>query len=256
MTTAWHIKALCLAGRIILENGGETYRAEDTVTHLAVALGLSEVDAFGLPSGLFISFTDEEGERRSSVIRVRLQGTNLQRLDRVNQISRELTAGTLLPGDLMDALQKAQKLGDTQSLWRAPLLAGCSALGFAAMFGGRWIDWLIAAVCAGLSQMIPRIAFANHRSMLIDTLLGTLTCTVIPLFLGTLYQNANTDAMVAAALMPLLPGISMTTALQDILRGDMVSGVAHGARALMIAVIIAGGAIVGTQFFDLLMGGV
>ena len=59
MTSTTCMKALCLAGRIILENGGETYRAEDTVRRMARALGLREADAFAIPSGLFISFNDE-----------------------------------------------------------------------------------------------------------------------------------------------------------------------------------------------------
>ena len=55
MKAPWRMKGLALAGRIILENGGETYRAEDTVTHMAQSMGLTEIDVFGVPSGLFIS---------------------------------------------------------------------------------------------------------------------------------------------------------------------------------------------------------
>ena len=94
------MKALCLAGRIILENGGETYRAEDTVRRMARALGLSEADAFAIPSGLFISFTDENGEPKTSLNRVYLRGTHLARVDRVNQISRMLTDGLIDPDEL------------------------------------------------------------------------------------------------------------------------------------------------------------
>ena len=56
MNAAGCLKALGLAGRIILENGGETYRAEDTVLRMAQALGLAEaiagslaVVSFGIP---------------------------------------------------------------------------------------------------------------------------------------------------------------------------------------------------------------
>ena len=43
MSAAWRTRILSLAGRIILENGGETYRAEDTVTRMARAMGMTEV---------------------------------------------------------------------------------------------------------------------------------------------------------------------------------------------------------------------
>ena len=41
MSAAWRTRILSLAGRIILENGGETYRAEDTVTRMAQAMGMT-----------------------------------------------------------------------------------------------------------------------------------------------------------------------------------------------------------------------
>ena len=44
MSAAWRTRILSLAGRIILENGGETYRAEDTVMRMARAMGMPEAD--------------------------------------------------------------------------------------------------------------------------------------------------------------------------------------------------------------------
>ena len=38
------------AGEIVLENGGETYRAEDTVVHIATALGAKDASAFITPT--------------------------------------------------------------------------------------------------------------------------------------------------------------------------------------------------------------
>ena len=63
------------------------------------------------------------------------------------------------------------------------------------------------------------------------------------------------DAMVAGALMPLLPGLAMTNAVQDTMRGDMVSGVAHGISAVLSAALIAGGALMASSLFALLLGG-
>ena len=104
------MRVLCLAGRIILENGGETYRAEDTVTRMAEALGLREVSVFAVPSGLFVSYMDETDEQRTSVTRIHLRGIHLCRVDRVNQISRQLARGDLAPDSLLPALEEAENL--------------------------------------------------------------------------------------------------------------------------------------------------
>jgi len=247
MNAAGCMKALSLAGRIILENGGETYRAEDTVRRMARSLGISEADAFAIPSGLFISFTDEEGERKTSLNRVYLRGTHLARVDRVNQISRLLADGLLDPEELMDALHEASQIGRHRRWWVHPLAAFVSAAGFAVMFGGGWIDILIGGLCAALTQLVPYLLPRNESSTgMTATLVGGVVCGLIPLTFHSLTGLGVTEAMIASAVMPLVPGLSMTNAVQDILRGDMVSGVAHCARAVMVAAMVAGGALVGT----------
>ena len=252
MNAAGCIKALCLAGRIILENGGETYRAEDTVLRMAQALGLSEADVFAVPSGLFISFTDNGGERRTSVSRVFLKGTHLARVDRINQISRQLSSGELSPDDLIDELKKAEHIGQNMAWWYAPLTAFLSAAGFAVMFGGGLVDMLVGGFCAALTQLVPLVFRGRDAAGMVGTMAGGILCALIPLWFQAVTGLGSPESMIASAIMPLVPGLSMTNAVQDIIRGDMVSGVAHCARAIMIAVMVAGGALVGTHVYGML----
>lgn len=247
MSAAWRTRILSLAGRIILENGGETYRAEDTVTRMAQAMGMTEVDVFGIPSGLFISYTDECGERETSVCRIFLHGTHLARVDRVNQISRQLAEGTLAPEAAMDALREAARLGEDMAVWYAPAVAFLTAAGFAVMFAGGWVDMAVGGVCAALTLLAPRLLGRRDSGGMSSVLLGGVLCALIPLVFHALTGLGVVEAMIASAIMPLVPGLSMTNAVQDILRGDMVSGVTHAARAVMIAALLAGGALIGTH---------
>jgi len=246
MNASGCMRALRLAGRIILENGGETYRAEDTVIRMAHALGLEEPDAFAIPSGLFISFTNEDGERITSVSRVHLCGTRLVRVDRVNQISRLLSDGLLDADELIGALQQASRIGDGTPRWYAPLTAFISAAGFAVMFGGGFMEFLLGGLCGALTQIVPLLLRGRDSGGMAGTLLGSVLCALIPLLFHEYLGPCLTEAVIAAAIMPLVPGLSMTNAVQDILRGDMVSGVAHCARAVMVAAMVAGGALIGT----------
>lgn len=248
MTTSNCMKALCLAGRIILENGGETYRAEDTVLRMARALGLGEPDVFAIPSGLFISFTDETGEQRTSISRVYLGGTHLSRVNRVNDISRALTSGKLDPARLLDELAAAERMGDSKAAWYSPLMAFFTSAAFAVMFGGGLLEVLLGGLCGALTQLLPRILPSReHSAGMSGTLLSSVFCAFIPLTFRAATGLCATEVVIAASIMPLVPGLSMTNATQDILRGDMVSGVAHCARAIMIAAMVAGGALVGTH---------
>ncbi len=258
MAEDMRMKALCLAGRIILENGGETYRAEDTVRRIAASLGLCGTEVFGIPSGLFITITDENGESRTAVCRVYAGGVNLLRVDAVNHISRRLAAGELGAEGLLEALEAAALLGSGKRRLRgtpfAAVAAAVSAFGFIFLFGGGIDDAAVGAFCAALTQIVPA-AFGRRRGgTVFSTIVGSLLCTLIPFLFKDLTGGGDVEAMIAGALMPLVPGLSMTNAVSDMLRGDMVSGVSHAARALMIAALVAGGALFGAHVYSLVGG--
>ena len=89
------MEPLRLAGQVIMENGGETFRAEETILRMGRAMGLRELDCFAIPTGLFISFRGEDGSSASSVTRIHRGGTDMLRVNEVNSVSRALTAGEL-----------------------------------------------------------------------------------------------------------------------------------------------------------------
>jgi uncharacterized membrane protein YjjP (DUF1212 family) len=53
----------------------------------------------------------------------------------------------------------------------------------------------------------------------------------------------------------MLPGLTMTNAVQDMMRGDMVSGLSHGMQALLTAALVAGGALIADTLFRFAMRG-
>ena len=89
---------------------------------------------------------------------------------------------------------------------------------------------------------------------MIKLVLGSAISALLPLVFHHISGLGLVDAMVAGALMPLVPGLSMTNAVLDVVRGDMVSGTAHGARALLTAALVAGGALIGTAVFGWIGG--
>ena len=254
LSASRRMKMLTLAGRVILENGGETYRAEDTVLRMAQAMDLKEPEAFCVPSGIFISFMDENGEPRTAVCRVHARGVHLARVDAVNQISRRLVAGQMGEGTLPDALAAAGELGRQEAFWHMPLASFLAAAAFAVMFGGGPWDAAVSGACACLTPLLPRLLLRGRDSSMALLLLGSFVSALVPLLFHRLTGLGLPEAMIAGALMPLVPGLSMTNAVQDVLRGDMISGVAHGARAALSAALIAGGALLGAYVAGLAGG--
>ena len=94
-----------------------------------------------------------------------------------------------------------------------------------------------------------------HMQTLVATLAGGFLAAFLPMAVNRLTGALVVEAAVAGALMPMLPGLAMTNAVQDTMRGDMVSGISSAVSAAMSAVLLAVGALAGTAFLRLLTGG-
>lgn len=248
------MEILELAGRIIMENGGETYRVEETVTRMGVAFGLQRVESFAVPSGVFVSYRREDGTTETGVVRVRRKGTDLTRVDEVNAISRLVEERRLTAGETLARLEAIDRAKPTLPEWALALGAAVSAVGFTLMFGGGMLDCAEAFATTGLVQVLTLLMAHKRMQGLAASLVGSFVSTLLPTLVFAWTGLGTVDAIVAGALMPLLPGLSMTNAVQDTLRGDMVSGVSHAVQALLTAALVAGGALMATSLCRLIGG--
>ena len=246
---------LQLAGKIIMENGGETYRAEETINRMGRGFGLDQVDSFAVPSGLFISYRHGGGEPVTSVCRVRRQSRNLTRVDEVNQVSRQVEAGTL---DWQEAYRLLHEIdchpGSFAGAWCLPAAFLCAA-GFTLLFGGNLPSIAAAGLVAMIVQLMETFLSRFRSRGLAASILGGLLTALLPLLAALALPSLQTELIIAGAVMPLVPGLAMTNAVQDTMRGDMVSGLSHGAQAILTAFLIAGGALLALEILHLLTGG-
>lgn len=51
------IEVCLLAGKLMMQNGAETYRVEDTMSRIALAYGISQSHSYVTPTGIFLPLT-------------------------------------------------------------------------------------------------------------------------------------------------------------------------------------------------------
>jgi len=234
------LDAVCLASRIILECGGETYRAEETVERMCRGLGIPKVDVLALPTGLMLTLATEEVNNITRIVRVHKRGIDLKRVDLCNGISRQVATGRMGAREALEALQAIAK-PEKEKEW---LLVGASALsagGFSIMLGGQWIDFLIALFCGVAVQLSA--AYMSKRRMpgLVSGLISGAITTLVALLGTVIFPGANVEPIISGSIMPLLPGLATTNSIRDTLRGDLVSGGARLVEAVLCAVMLAAG---------------
>ena len=250
-----NMEALRLAGKIIMENGGETYRAEETINRMGSGLGLDSVDSFAVPSGLFISYRGEDGKPVTSVSRVRREGRNLTRVNEANQISRFVSAGEMDCAQALIHLRRVEKMpGDFSGMWCLPAAFLCAG-GFTALFGGSWLAILVSGLVAAVVQLMESGLTRFRSRGNTASVVGGLLTALLPRLIALALPGLQIELVIAGAVMPLVPGLAMTNAVQDTMRGDMVSGLSHGVQAILTACLIAGGALLAMEIMKLVTGG-
>lgn len=218
--------------------GGEIYRVEESVSRLLRAYGVESGEVFAIPNCLIAS-ANAGGREVTSMRRIPSHGTDIWRLEAMNGLCRRLCA---VPLPVPQAHRELKELlvGEKQYSRFAVLLAHFFGAGmFTLFFGGGWQDALCAGGCGvaiGLTLMLMDYVGAN---LLIRTMAGGGVSALLALGLAAITPGGSVDLITIGALMILVPGVSLTNAVRDVMVGDMVSGLSKLAEAVLVGIAIA-----------------
>lgn len=228
-------------GELMLKSGAETYRVEDTILRILASHHFKKVDTFVTPTGIMATITDDAFPLCSTVRRVKNRSTRLDKIEAINQLSRDYVESKL-------ALEEALALLDT--IKHAPpyppkvivLTTGICSAFFSLMFGGGTIDFvlsfltgiMVASILAALRQK----KLINYFILFLAALfVGSVVVTASFLFAGRIHV----EAIVIGGIMPLVPGVAFTNAVRDTIGDELLSGISRGVEALFVAISIAAG---------------
>jgi uncharacterized membrane protein YjjP (DUF1212 family) len=242
------ITQICLlAGKIILQNGGETYRVEDTMMRIAAAYGIENSHSFVTPTGII--FAIDGSSQMTKLIRISERSTNLLKVSLVNDISRKISTGNLAAGDAHRLLQEIDTNAFIYPAWLKVLAAAIASGCFLIMFQGSWRDFipvmLIGGISFGFLVQLHRIVPIKFFSEFITALLiGTLSVLFVHKGLGV-----DLDKIIIGSVMPLVPGLHITAAVRDLMAGHLVSGLSKGAEAFLTAFAVGAGIAAVLSFY-------
>ena len=83
------LKAVVLAGEIMLSSGAEVSRVENTMQFMLRRSNCEVTEAVVLATGLFVTMADPGGEPMTFSKRIPARSTNINRICRVNEVSRQ-----------------------------------------------------------------------------------------------------------------------------------------------------------------------
>lgn len=227
---------LCVeAGKIMLENGAETYRVEDTVYRIAKSYQLKYVNVFVVPTALIITVQGEDGQDHTELYRMIDRQTDLQKVTKVNELSRQLTQTILPPKEAKVKLTQIAEESLNFTRFQRDLAIAIACGFFPLLFGGSRFEMLPAFIAGGLGHLLfDAVNRATNVSFFAEMLASFFIgwCAVLFVSLG-LGQDINT--IIIASVMSLVPGMAITNSLRDLMAGHLLAGVSLVAKALLTA---------------------
>ena len=245
---AYKLEILCLAAQIVLENGGETYRVEETAQRMAKGFGLHALNIAAFPTSIFV-----ESDGVSRLRRISRRGTDLVKLTQVNDVSRRVERGEMTAqaaGDLLRAISAGK--GPTQAT--QIVACGIAAGSFSLLFGGG-VGTFIVAFLIGMLAQVVQPAFAHmEMSAFFGNFAAGVIIAVLAESVGRIVPYGSVNATIIGSIMPWLSGLAMTNAVRDTMYGDLVSGMTRAVEGLLMASFTALGVYVGLSVIAM-MGG-
>lgn len=232
------IELCLLAGKIMLQNGAETYRVEDTMSRIAASYGIHHSHSYVIPTGIIFSI---DGSEPTKLIRISERSTDLEKVTLVNSISRKISNQEIT---LEEAVIQLRQIEKANLFYSARVQVGAAAISsacFLIMFDGKWADFLPAFVTGGVGfscflylHFLVKIKFFSE--FLASLIIGLVAFLFVSTGLG--YEA---DKIIIGSVMPLVPGLLITNAVRDLMAGHLVSGLSKGAEALLTAFAIGTG---------------
>lgn len=246
------------AGYILLENGAEIFRVEETMERICLHFGVTSFNTFVMSNGIFATAfcKTEDGEEIFARVRhLPVGGTNLERVTAVNQLSREIADGKYTVEAAKKELMRIKSMPGKRK-WPQILASGVGSGAFSILFGGTLPDGMAAFIAGFILYIFLLEVAGRHLSRIVTNVAGGLLVTLINGFLFQLGLGNDMNYMIIGSIMPLIPGVAFVTGIRDIANGDYLSGWVRLLDALLVFFSIAGGVGVGISILHVLIGGV
>lgn len=235
------LKVLKLSAQIIIENGGETYRAEEIIKYICKSFKIKEVEPIATPTGLYFTISINGEDNNTIVKRIRKRTINLQKINDVNNISRNLTSGQITLDEALYQLEVIYNNDKVQYKYSL-LYGGISSAFFTLLFGGGLFEFTVAMLIGILITLISKKFEELHSYQFFSSIVSGAFLSFSAIALTNLFGKGNYNYIIVGGIMPLLPGLAMTNAIRDTIRGDLLSGLARATEALLVASSLAVGA--------------
>lgn len=235
--------------KMMTESGAEIYRIEESANLIFKAYGFKDVDVYATTSNIIISVETQDNVIKTHTRRIDKIATDIEKIDRLNSLVRDITANTPEYGYIENEIEKIEGIKKYPA-WVNIAFYGVIAGAFYCFFGGRTLFEFIVSLAIGLCTGVLNTLFDKLEfNKILSKFLLCFVASIIAITLQKLTVVSHLEYIMIANIMTLIPGIGLTNSLRDLFVGDNISGVLRLIEAGLSALAIACGYVAASSLF-------
>jgi uncharacterized membrane protein YjjP (DUF1212 family) len=227
------------------QNGMASDELEQNVLQLAQQLGL-EVSIFATPTSIFFSFGQAD-QYRTLLFRVTPADIDLGRLNELQSLQRDVVDGKISLREGRARLPQLLQQPPRYGFWLSSLAFAWASAAATILFRGGLNEWLVTLAMGmvigcygGLLQYHPRMARTYAP-------VSALFAALMPYFIGGFLQPLSLEVVTLGSLVVLLPGLTLTIAINELATQNLAAGTARLFGGLVLLMTLGFGVALGSS---------
>jgi len=234
------LETVLYAGNLLLSSGAEIYRAEETMHRIADAMHIKDMDAYVTNRGIFASGNVPGKGIESRIMSVPDKELNIDKIEAVNELSREVCSNRMDLLYLKTSLQNIANMGEqnvVEKILSYFLGAGC----FSYAIGTSFRDSLCAAIIGSLVGFYMIWSKYRIKSRVLITIIASVLTAVLSHFCVAIGLGSKLSFIIIGAMMDLVPGVAFVNSVREFSQNNFATGQTLLTSALLTCVSMASG---------------
>jgi uncharacterized membrane protein YjjP (DUF1212 family) len=232
-------------GQALHRYGVPSHRLENGMNLVSQRFGM-QASFFATPTGIFASFGLPE-EQRTTLIRTESSEVNLEKMtlldELVNQVIDERISIAEGTQRIEEIVNSKPRYGRLLSAISFAVSSGCAARIMEGGWGEVGVAALIGLFVGILALLMGRSKEAGRLFEPISAIVASALVMIGAYFLRSFSSNLT----IVASLIVLLPGLTLTVAMNELATRNLVSGTARLMGATLVLFQIGFGVAIGSQ---------
>ena len=219
-------------GEAMLLSGAEVHRVESFIATKATAAIIT--------SSMIVTVHTKDGGIFTETRRITASGTDYEKLDKLNSLSRKICYQGMTPEEIDAELNEINKI-KAYPFWLEVVAYAIIAGAFTLFFGGGWLESLVSLVIGGAVRGLIFVSDIFVKNKIFTKFIASFVSAGAAYIAHNLGIVPDVDEIIIGNIMTLIPGIGLTNALRDLFTGDSIAGLLRTIEAALTALAIAAG---------------